>query len=33
MKARITELLQAAVDQLVANGTLPEGTAPAIVWR
>ena len=30
MKARIAELLQTAVDQLVANGTLPEGTAPAI---
>ncbi len=30
MKTRIAELLQTAVDHLVANGTLPEGTAPAI---
>ncbi|MFK7892327.1 MAG: arginine--tRNA ligase [Granulosicoccus sp.] len=30
MKVRIVELLQSAVDQLVADGSLPPGTAPAI---
>ncbi|MEM6986752.1 MAG: arginine--tRNA ligase [Pseudomonadota bacterium] len=30
MKSRIAELLQTAVDHLIAEGTLPAGTAPAI---
>jgi len=30
MKARITQLLQSAVDNLVTQGDLPADTAPAI---